>query len=462
MTKVYIIGAGLAGSEAAWQLAQFGVHVILYEMRPMQMTPAHRTGYCAELVCSNSFRSADVSSAPGLLKAELAYAGSLIMKCARRNEVPAGKALAVDREAFARCVTEHLVQHPFIEIRREEIKTLPDDAPVIIATGPLTSQALADELKKYAGDQALHFYDAVAPLVEASSIDMSYAFWGSRYDNDDQEAYLNCPLDKETYTEFWKALTSAEKYPLHDFESLEECCFFEGCLPIEVMAERGFETLLYGPMKPVGLRDPRTGKEPFAVIQLRRDNVAGTLFNIVGFQTTLKRHEQERVLRIVPAFRNVEIVRYGMVHRNTFLCSPLLLNDAYQFARHSHLFLAGQISGVEGYIESTASGLMAAYGVLHHLAGVSWEPAPVSSATGALAHYVAHADPRHFQPMNINWGIIKTPPRKKMNKKIFREECARRALQVWAMWLEKVRQKLLPGFSHHRKPTHFISSVTEA
>lgn len=438
---ITVVGGGLAGSEAAWQLARLGFDVRLYEMKPVKFSPAHRMPYLGELVCSNSFRSLSLTNAAGLLKAELELAGSLIMECALQCRVPAGGALGIDREAFAREVTRRLEAHPRISIIREEIREVPLDRPVIIATGPLTSDALAESITRLTGTRSLHFYDAVSPIVDAETVDMRYAFWGSRYGRGGDD-YLNCPLTEEEYRAFWEALKSAERYPLKEFEDLEELRFFEGCLPMDEMARRGYETLLYGPMKPVGLTDPRTGREPFAVLQLRKDNVAATLLSIVGGQTTLRHGEQQRVFRLVPALRHAEFVRFGMVHRNTYLNSPKLLNEKYQSKAHPMLFFAGQMTGVEGYIESTASGWVAALAMAFHLLEVEWIPLPRTTAMGALAYYVAHADPENFQPMNINWGIIEPIAGRFKNREQRRRVMAERALSDLDEWLITVEDVL--------------------
>lgn len=409
-TRLTVIGGGLAGTEAAWQAAEQGIDVALYEMRPQRNTPAHTTDQLAELICSNSLGSNLPDRASGLLKAELRLLNSLIMRVADETAVPAGGALAVDRDRFARVITEHIEQHPRIELRREEVKAIPS-GPCIIASGPLTADDLASDIARLTGQQHLYFYDAIAPIVAADSIDRTIAFRQSRYEragNDQAEGdYLNCPFTKEEYDTFIQALVTAERIELRDFER-EDARFFEGCLPIEVLAKRGHQALAFGPMKPIGLHDPRTGKGPHAVVQLRQDNLAGTLYNIVGFQTNLKWPEQQRVLRLIPGLTNAEFLRYGMLHRNTFINSPLLLEPTMQFRTRADLFFAGQITGVEGYIGNAASGLVAGLNAARLLRN---EPAlafPVTTMLGALCHYVTHADPKDFQPMKANYGIL--PP----------------------------------------------------
>jgi len=409
-TRLTVIGGGLAGTEAAWQVAEQGIDVALYEMRPQRNTPAHTTDQLAELICSNSLGSNLPDRASGLLKAELRLLNSLIMRVADETAVPAGGALAVDRDRFARVITEHIEQHPRIELRREEVKAIPS-GPCIIASGPLTADDLASDIARLTGQQHLYFYDAIAPIVAADSIDRTIAFRQSRYEragNDQAEGdYLNCPFTKEEYDTFIQALVTAERIELRDFER-EDARFFEGCLPIEVLAKRGHQALAFGPMKPIGLHDPRTGKGPHAVVQLRQDNLAGTLYNIVGFQTNLKWPEQQRVLRLIPGLTNAEFLRYGMLHRNTFINSPLLLEPTMQFRTRADLFFAGQITGVEGYIGNAASGLVAGLNAARLLRN---EPAlafPVTTMLGALCHYVTHADPKDFQPMKANYGIL--PP----------------------------------------------------
>ncbi len=401
-----VIGGGLAGSEAAWQAAQRGIEVILYEMRPKAMTPAHRTGYLAELVCSNSLGSNLLDRAPGLLKEELRRLGSLIIACADETAVPAGRALAVGREAFARLVTQRIAEHPRITLRREEVRHIPQGVPVIIATGPLTSDALAAEIAELTGQDHLYFYDAMAPIVTLESIDQEKVFHASRYDQDGAD-YINCPMSKEEYYRFVDELVKAETIPLRGFER-EDKRFFEACLPIEVLAKRGRDALAYGPLRPVGLVDPRTGKRPYAVVQLRQDDLAGTLYNLVGFQTNLRWGEQRRVFRLIPGLEGAEFVRYGQMHRNTFINSPALLHATMQFRRREDLFFAGQITGTEGYVGSTASGLVAGINAARLIKGEPLITFPATTMIGALCRYVASAEEKHFQPMKPNFGLL--PP----------------------------------------------------
>ena len=417
--ELIVIGGGLAGTEAAWQAAERGIKTVLYEMRPKRMTPAHETGNLAELVCSNSLGSDLPDRAPGLLKNELRRMGSLLMRCAERAAVPAGGALAVDRERFAAEVTVALEGHPNIRLMREEVLRIPE-TPCIIASGPLTAESLAADIAALIGDEYLYFYDAISPIVTADSIDMSIAFRASRYDRGDDAAgdYLNCPMTHEEYERFVDALLSAETYPLHDFER-EDPRFFEGCLPIEQMARRGREALAFGPMRPVGLRDPRTGRRPYAVVQLRRDNLAGTLYNIVGFQTNLRWGEQERVLRLIPGLEQAEFMRMGQMHRNTFINAPALLLPTLQFRRRGDLFFAGQITGIEGYVGNIGTGLLAGINAARALRGEPLLTLPPTTMLGALCHYVTHAAPQDFQPMKANFGILPaldSPPRGKRER----------------------------------------------
>lgn len=409
--QVTVVGAGLAGSEAAWQLAERGIKVKLIEMRPVKRTPAHRGGQFAELVCTNSLRSASLTNAIGILKEEMRRLNSLIMKAADQHAIPAGGALAVDREAFSDEITETLKNHSNIEVVHDEVTALPK-GPTIIATGPLTSDALSKELKQLTGEEYLYFYDAAAPIVEKESIDMEKVFLASRYDKG-EAAYLNCPMTEEEFNRFYDALISAETVKLKDFEKE---IFFEGCMPIEVMAKRGKKTLLYGPMKPVGLIDPRTGKRPYAVVQLRQDNSAGTLYNIVGFQTHMKWGPQKEVIQMIPGLENAEIIRYGVMHRNTFLNSPKLLQPTYQFREREDLFFAGQMTGVEGYVESAASGLLAGINAARLIKEKPLAIAPVTTAIGSLAHYITHTDAKNFQPMNANFGLF-APLKEKIRSK---------------------------------------------
>ncbi len=431
MPDIIIIGGGLAGSEAAWQAAERGVSVRIYEMRPQVQTPAHFTGKLGELVCSNSLRASSIHNAAGLLKEELKRVGSLIMECAVNTEVPAGGALAVDREAFSQCITQKIEQHPFIEVVRQEIDKIPPERPLIIASGPLTSDSLARSIFDVVGEEYLYFYDAAAPIVNADSLNYDRVFHASRYDQEATD-YINCPMTREEYYDFWEALVSAEKYIPH---LEEEKKFFEGCMPVEVMAERGPDTLLFGPMKPVGLVDPRTGEQPYAVVQLRQDNLSATLYNMVGFQTQLKWPEQKWVFRMIPGLENAEFARFGMMHRNTFLNAPRLLKTTYEFHDLPGVFVAGQLSGVEGYVESTASGLVAGLNAVARVQGKDPIEFPPETAIGSLSQYITSADQKHFQPMNITFGMI-NPPQERIPKKQRRDYLANRALDS----LEKFRK----------------------
>ena len=409
---VKVIGAGLAGSEAAWQLAQRGLDVQLYEMKPQKMTPAHHTPYFGELVCSNSLRGDRLENAVGLLKEELRRCGSLILECAEATRVEAGGCLAVDREGFAKLVTEKIRSHPRITVVEEEVKQLPE-GPVIIATGPLTSDALSRAIGEHFGQTGyLHFFDAAAPLVTAESIDMNEAWWQSRYDRGTPD-YINCAMDKAQYEAFIRELVAAQEAEVHGFEDKN---IFEGCMPVEVMARRGFDTLRYGPLKPVGLTDPKTGREPYAVVQLRQDNAEKTIFNLVGFQTHLKFGEQKRVFSMIPALKDAEFVRYGVMHRNTFLQSPRLLDRYYSDRRDPMVAFAGQMTGVEGYVESTASGYLAAVAMAARLQGRAEPDFPKTTAIGALGYYISDATVENFQPMNINFSII-SPLEQRIRKK---------------------------------------------
>ncbi len=430
-----IIGAGLAGCEAAWQAARRGIHVRLYEMKPKRFSPAHKMESLAELVCSNSLRSSSVESAIGLLKEELRRGGSLIMEAADATRVPAGKAHAVDREFFSRHVTQRVSQHPNIEIVRQEITRIPRDCTVIIATGPLTSEALAQDLKSLIGEEFMAFYDAIAPIISADSINRKTVFRQSRYGPQGEGDYLNCPMDEDLYEKFVKELLEGEKVPLHDFESPR---YFEGCLPVEIMAERGKETLRYGPMKPVGLTDPRTGQQPWAVVQLRPENREGTLYNMVGFQTKLKWQEQKRIFRMIPGLENAEFVRLGSIHRNTFVCAPRVLGPLLSLQRLPSCFLAGQISGVEGYIESTAMGFLAGINAASKIRGKTPLAPPAETAHGALINHITKAGPKNFQPMNVNFGLF---PRleKRLPKRMRGEAYSKRALEAWDAFLERIK-----------------------
>ena len=410
--EVKVIGAGLAGCEAAWQLANRDIDVRLYEMKPKKMTPAHHSPDFAELVCSNSLRGDRLENAVGLLKEELRRLDSLILTCAEATRVEAGGCLAVDRGGFSQMVTEKIRSHPRITVVEEEVTQVPE-GPVIIATGPLTSDALSQAIGEYFGETGyLHFFDAAAPLVTAESIDMELAWWQSRYDRGTPD-YVNCAMNKEEYEAFWQALTTAQEAEVHGFEDKN---VFEGCMPVEVMARRGIDTLRYGPLKPVGLTDPRTGKEPYAVVQLRQDNAMGSVFNLVGFQTHLKFGEQKRVFSMIPALRNAEYVRYGVMHQNTFLQSPKLLDRFYADRRNPLVAFAGQMTGVEGYVESTASGYLAAVAMAAKVQGRPLPEFPKTTAIGALGQYISDESVENFQPMNINFSII-APLEQRIRKK---------------------------------------------
>jgi methylenetetrahydrofolate--tRNA-(uracil-5-)-methyltransferase len=459
MFMLRIIGGGLAGSEAAWQAASQGVPVTLYEMRPARPTAVHKTDRLAELVCSNSFRGDKLDNAVGLLKEEMRRLDSLVMRAAEASRVPAGAALAVDRERFAETVTNALTTNPLITIRREEVPAVPESSdrePVIVATGPLTSDALSADIARLVGSSHLYFYDAISPIVLAETIDRSKVFRASRWNRsfrssfdplaqdlpveprapacavDDGEGdYLNCPFTRDEYDRFYDALVTAESATVHDFDKER---FFEGCLPIEVMAHRGHDTLRFGPMKPVGLTDPRTGREPYAAVQLRQDNLAGDHFSLVGFQTQIKWGEQARVLRMIPGLEQAEFVRFGMVHRNTYVNGPTVLSATWQVRARPTVFFAGQMSGVEGYVESAASGLMAGLNAVAMIRGESLSPPPRTTAMGALAYYVSHADPAHYEPSNITFGImppLERAPRSRMARKVALSERALVDLQNW-------------------------------
>lgn len=451
---VRIIGGGLAGCEAAWQVASRGVAVTLHEMRPARATAVHKSDRLAELVCSNSFRGDKLDNAVGLLKEEMRRLGSLVMRCAEASRVPAGAALAVDRERFSDAVTVAVSTHPLIRVVREEIVTVPDSSPsepVVVATGPLTSDALSADIVRLIGGDQLYFYDAISPIVLAESIDRSKVFRQSRWGrdirgdepgavagegcgvDDGQGDYLNCPFTRDEYTRFYDALTHAESATVHDFDKEK---FFEGCLPIEVMAHRGVDTLRFGPMKPSGLVDPATGRWPYAVVQLRQDNLAADHFSLVGFQTQLKWSEQARVLRMIPGLERAEFVRYGMVHRNTYVNGPTVLTETWQLRHHPGLFFAGQMSGVEGYVESAASGLLAGINAAALAHGQPLSAPPRTTAIGALAYYASHADPAHYAPSNITFGIMQPldrPPRNKADRKL---AMSARALEALAMWMK--------------------------
>lgn len=422
---VNVVGAGLAGSEAAWQLAKRGIKVRLYEMRPKKNTPAHHTGNFAELVCTNSLRANQLTNGAGLLKEEMRQLDSLIMKAADENSVPAGGALAVDRDAFSGEITRTLHENENITVIEEELKELPQGLTVI-ATGPLTSDSLASSIKEFMGDEGLYFYDAAAPIVEKASLDMDKVYLKSRYDRGDA-AYLNCPMTEEEFENFYNELINAETAELHAFENKR---FFEGCMPIEQMASRGKKTMLFGPLKPVGLEDPRTGKEPYAVVQLRQDNAVGDLYNIVGFQTHLKWGEQKRVFSMIPGLENAQFVRYGVMHRNTYLRSPEFLKDTYQTKKRSDLLFAGQMTGVEGYVESAASGLYAGLNAARLIEDKDPLVFPVETMMGAMAHYITHASAKNFQPINANFGIVPRLSQKIRDKRERNLALSKRALDI--------------------------------
>ena len=434
--NVTVIGAGLAGSEAAWQLAQRGIDVTLREMKPEKKTPAHETEYFAELCCSNSLRSDQLENAVGLLKEELRRLGSLILQCADATRVEAGGALAVDRHGFARMVTEQVRSHPRITVVPGEVTELPE-GEVVVASGPLTSDALAERLQELLGaDTALHFYDAAAPLVTAESVDMDRAWFGSRYDRGTAD-YVNCPMTEEEYDAFWKELTTAQEAPVHGFE---DKMVFEGCMPVEVMARRGHDTLCYGPLKPRGLKDPRTGKEPYAVVQLRRDNADGTVYNLVGFQTHLKFPEQRRVFSMIPALHDAEFLRYGVMHRNTFLNSPRLLDRYYRLQSQPRISFAGQMTGVEGYVESAASGFLVGVETARRLTGKPPIDFPRETAIGALGLYVSNPSVTVFQPMNINFGIMPPLDHRVKGKRNKNAELSARSLAIIDQIKQEVRE----------------------
>ena len=432
METVTVLGAGLAGSECAWQLAKRGIRVRLWEMKPEKMSPAHQSPYFGELVCSNSLRSDELTNAVGLLKAEMRAMDSLIMASADANKVAAGGALAVDREGFARQITETLEQHPNVEIIRKEALDIPD-GEVVIATGPLSSDAIAEKIAALCPDSDLHFYDAVAPIVTLESVDMDSAFFASRYDKGTAD-YVNCPMDKEEYLAFVKELVSAKEAPVHGFD---DGGVFEGCMPVEVMARRGVDTLRYGPMKPVGLVDPRTGRENYAVVQLRRDNADGTIYNIVGFQAHLTWGEQKRVFSMIPALRNAEFVRYGVMHRNTYLNSPKLLDRYYRLRSDPRISFAGQMTGVEGYVESAASGMLVGIETAARVLGLESVDFPQETAIGALGLYISGGSVGDFQPMNINFGIIKPLEYRVKGKRNKNAEISNRSLAI----IEQLKEK---------------------
>jgi methylenetetrahydrofolate--tRNA-(uracil-5-)-methyltransferase len=433
LTIVNVIGAGLAGSEAAWQIAKRGVRVRLFEMRPVKQTPAHHTDKFAELVCSNSLRANTLTNAVGVIKEEMRILDSVIIEAADQCAVPAGGALAVDRHEFAEYVTEKVKNHPLVEVINEEVTLIPEGI-TIIATGPLTSSALAEQIQKITSQDYLYFYDAAAPIVEKESIDMEKVYLKSRYDKG-EAAYLNCPMTEDEFDRFYEALITAEVVPLKEFEKE---LYFEGCMPFEVMATRGKKTLLFGPMKPVGLENPKTGKIPYAVVQLRQDDAAGTLYNIVGFQTHLKWGPQKEVLQLIPGLENVEIVRYGVMHRNTFINSPRVLKPTYQLKNNDQLFFAGQMTGVEGYVESAGSGLIAGINAANLALGKEVITMPIETALGSMARYITEADPNNFQPMNVNFGLFPDLSRRYRSKEERGIKQAERALTTIRNFMNSV------------------------
>ena len=423
--KVTVIGAGLAGSEAAWQLAKQGIQVDLYEMRPVKTSPAHQTEQFAELVCSNSLRAGNIENAVGLLKEEMRRLGSLIMECADATAVPAGGALAVDRNLFSEMVTKKVSENPLITVHREEVTDIPQDGVVVIATGPLTSETLGNKIRELTGETSFYFYDAAAPIVTAESLNYDKVFAASRYDKGDAD-YLNCPMTEEEYKHFWHELTTAEAVQPKDFEKE---IYFEGCMPVEIMASRGEDTLRYGPLKPVGLVDKRTNEESYAVVQLRKENKEATMYNLVGFQTHLKWGEQKRVFGLIPGLENADFIRYGVMHRNTYINSPELLNHAFQLKQDGRLFFAGQMTGVEGYLESAASGLMVGLQVCRLCEERQFIEFPKTTAVGALSEYISNYEGSNFQPMNVNFGIMDPWPQRIRKKKEKNGLIAQRALE---------------------------------
>jgi methylenetetrahydrofolate--tRNA-(uracil-5-)-methyltransferase len=427
--RVRIVGGGLAGSEAAWQCARRGVPVTLFEMRPKRPTAAHRTDRLAELVCSNSFKSLELISAHGVLKAEMRELGSLVLEAALASRLPAGAALAVDREGFAERITRQIAEHPLIEVVREEVTAIPREGPTVVATGPLSSDALAADIAAFTGEDNLAFFDAISPIVEAESIDWEVAFRASRYGKGEGADYVNCPFDRERYEAFHAAVLAAERAPLHDFDRK---LLFEGCLPIEELAERGLDTMRFGPLKPVGLTDPRTGRRPWAVVQLRQDDLAASHWNMVGFQNRLKWGEQKRVFRMIPGLENASFVKMGMIHRNTYINAPRALRETFQARQRDDLFFAGQLSGVEGYTESTLSGLLAGVGAVALLRGQDPPVLPPETAIGSLQRYVANAEAKTYQPTNIAFGLmprLEPPIRSKRERKKALAERALAALR---------------------------------
>lgn len=440
---INVIGGGLAGVEAAWQAARFGAEVRLYEMRPVATTPAHRTDKLAEIVCSNSLKSDEYGSAPFLLKEELRRGNSLVMEAAAATRVPAGAALSVDRGKFAEFITERIEQHPAIEIVREEIKEIPSDGVSIIATGPLTSEVLTAEIMRFTGDDQLYFYDAIAPIVAADSIDMSIAFKAARYGKGGDD-YINCPMSEDEYAAFFNALVEAKSVPLKRFE---ETHWFESCLPIEEIGRRGVDTLRFGPMKPKGLPDPRTGREPYACVQLRQENLMADAYGIVGFQNHLRYGEQERVLKLIPGLANAEFLQFGQIHRNTFINSPQILNETLETRRSPNIFFAGQITGVEGYVESVSTGWLAGVNAVRTLSNLPLLAAPQTSAMGALCRYVSSVTTKNFQPVNITFGLLEPLPaelrKKHRNKRERHIVQVERALEDWDRFIGELRMQPL-------------------
>lgn len=434
MIYINVIGGGLAGCEAAMQIASRGINVRLYEMKPNKKTPAHSTNKLGELVCSNSLKAMRVESAAGLLKEEMRRLNSFLIKCAGQCRVPAGGALAVDREIFSDLITKGVMDNPLIEVISEEIAEIPNDAVTVIATGPLTADALAQKIKELTGN-TLSFFDAAAPIVTAESIDMEYAFYASRYDKGDGDDYINCPMNKTEYETFYNELISAERAPLHDFD-VQNPKVYEGCMPIEVMAQRGENTIRFGPMKPVGLINPKTGHRPWAVLQLRKENAAETMYNLVGFQTNLKFPEQKRVFSLIPALHNADFVRYGVMHRNTFICSPKCLNADFSFRENKNLFFAGQLTGVEGYMESAASGLIAGINAANTVLGKNKIVLPKETMIGALAGYISDETVSNFQPMGANFGILPELVDRPRDKKERGAAYAKRALEALDRYIQ--------------------------
>ncbi|MBQ4492584.1 MAG: methylenetetrahydrofolate--tRNA-(uracil(54)-C(5))-methyltransferase (FADH(2)-oxidizing) TrmFO [Deltaproteobacteria bacterium] len=428
---VVVVGGGLAGCEAAWQIACCGLDVRLYEMKPRYFSPAHKNADLAELVCSNSLRGASLANAVGCLKEELRHCGALLMEAAQRTQVEAGGSLAVDRERFSACITARIEQNPHIEVVRERLDALPESGTVILATGPLSAEPLLGAIRTLAGTEDLYFYDAIAPIVEASSLDFSKVWWASRYDKGGAD-YLNCPLSEEEYRHFVEELCHAESVPYHAFEQARH---FEGCMPVEVLAARGPMTLAFGPLKPVGLRDPHTGRQPFAVVQLRKENRAGTLFNLVGFQTRLTYPEQRRVFRMIPGLENAVFTRLGSMHRNTFVNAPRCLRRDQRFVSDGRIYCAGQLSGVEGYVESAASGFLAGLAAACAQKGIAYTPPPATTALGALLAHLTESDPQNFQPSNVNYGLfapLEAPrPRGRSNQRLAMAERALRDVALW-------------------------------